>query len=179
MADLFRDTHVLVKLSRAEGMYGPPLEAFHMGATVVTTPVTGHDEYVRHRQNGLVVGWDDVHGTARALDLLARNRRLLHELRCGALGTARAWPGWPQSSQLMALALRRIAADPPPPTDAAGLRLTSDMVSSLSETQYAHRQAAIQRALRDAASAPSQSTVVRAAQRGRRAAARVRRRFAP
>ena len=50
MAALFADHHVMLKLSRAEGMYGPPLEAFHMGATVVTTPVTGHDEYVAPRR---------------------------------------------------------------------------------------------------------------------------------
>ncbi len=73
MAQLFFDSHVLLKLSRAEGMYGPPLEAFHCGATVVTTAVTGHDEYVRHAENGLVVGWDDARYGAR-LDLLARDR---------------------------------------------------------------------------------------------------------
>lgn len=135
MAALLADQHVMLKLSRAEGMYGPPLEAFHMGATVVTTPVTGHDEYVAHGVNGLVVGWDDVRGTARALDLLARDRRLLHELRCGALRTARAWPDWRQSSQWMALALRRVLADPPPPTAPAGRRMVSDLVGAMADAQ--------------------------------------------
>jgi glycosyltransferase involved in cell wall biosynthesis len=140
IAELFARSHVMVKLSRAEGMYGPPLEAFHMGATVVTTAVTGHDEYVRHGENGLVVGWDDVHGTARALDLLTRDRRLLHELRSGALRTAQAWPDWRQSSQWMALALRRVLAEPMPPVRGAGIRLTSDFVSSLSDAQHADRR---------------------------------------
>ena len=72
---------MVLKLSRVEGMYGPPLEGFHMGATCVTTPVTGHEEYVEHGWNGLVVDWDDARGTARQLDLLARDRRLLHFLR--------------------------------------------------------------------------------------------------
>lgn len=174
MAELFYDHHVLLKLSRAEGMYGPPLEAFHMGSTVVTTPVTGHDEYVRHRENGLVVGWDDVHGTARALDLLARDRRLLHELRCGALRTARAWPDWPQSSQLMALALRRILAEPPPPARASGLRLVSDFASSLSQAQAGVRQLAIER---ERAAGVAVPTWRRAARRGRREAGRVKRRL--
>lgn len=136
MAGLFGRSHVLLKLPRAEGMYGPPLEAFHTGCTVVTTPVTGHDEYVRHAVNALVVGWDDPHGTARALDLLARDRRLLHELRCGALETARAWPDWRQSSQWMALALRRVVAEPPPSARGAGLRMTSDLASVTAEGQY-------------------------------------------
>jgi O-antigen biosynthesis protein len=135
MADLFAESHVLLKLSRAEGMYGPPLEAFHLGSTVVTTPVTGHDEYVAHGVNGLVVGWDDIHGTARALDLLARDRRLLHELRCGALETARAWPDWRQASQGMALALRRVAAEPPPAIAPAGARLVSDFASVTADAQ--------------------------------------------
>jgi hypothetical protein len=135
MAGLFAESHVLLKLSRAEGMYGPPLEAFHLGATVVTTPVTGHDEYVEHGVNGLVVGWDDIHGTARSLDLLARDRRLLHELRSGALQTARAWPDWRQASQGMALALRRVAAEPPPAIAPAGARLVSDFASVTADAQ--------------------------------------------
>src|SRR3954451_17652986 len=136
MAEVFAGSDVMVKLSRAEGMYGPPLEAFHMGATVVTTPVTGHDEYVVHGVNGLVVGWDDVPGTTRALDLLARDRRLLHRLRCAALDTARAWPDWRESSQWMALALRRVLADPPPPVRGAGLRLASEFATVTAEAQY-------------------------------------------
>ena len=71
----------MLKLSRVEGMFGPPLEGFHMGATCVVTAVTGHEEYVEHGVNGLVVDWDDPRGTARALDLLARDRALLHCLR--------------------------------------------------------------------------------------------------
>ena len=70
-------------------MYGPPLEGFHMGATCVTTEVTGHEEYVEHGVNALVCDWDDPRGTARQLDLLARDRVLLHRLRLGALDTAR------------------------------------------------------------------------------------------
>ena len=133
MASLFARHDVLLKLPRAEGMYGPPLEAFHMGCTVVTSPVTGHDEYVRHGVNGLVCGWDDVHGTARMLDLLARDRCRLHQLRCAALETARAWPDWAQSSQLMAVALRQIASEPPPSVRGAGRRLVSDIQSASAE----------------------------------------------
>ena len=111
---------MLLKLSRVEGMFGPPLEAFHKGATCVVTPVTGHDEYVVHGENGLVVDWDDPPGTTRALDLLARDRALLHRLRCGALATARAWPSWEQQGQVMAAALLALRREPPP--DAARVR---------------------------------------------------------
>jgi glycosyltransferase involved in cell wall biosynthesis len=112
MAHLYADSDVVLKLSRVEGMYGPPLEGFHMGATCVTTPVTGHEEYVEHGWNGLLVDWDDEHGTARALDLLARDRRLLHFLRTNALATARSWPSWEQAGTFMAAALDAIVRAP-------------------------------------------------------------------
>ena len=92
----------MLKLSSVEGMFGPPLEGFHRGATCVVTPVTGHEEYVEHGWNGLLTDWDDLRGTARQLDLLARDRELLHFLRTtrsrprarGPRGSSRAssWP---------------------------------------------------------------------------------------
>ena len=127
LAALYADSDVLVKLSRVEGMYGPPLEAFHMGATCVTTEVTGHEEYVEHGVNALICDWDDLRGTARQLDLLARDRVLLHQLRLGALQTAATWPTWQQSGQLMAGALRAIRRDPPPATPTALARLMADV----------------------------------------------------
>ncbi len=119
MAQLYADSDVVLKLSRVEGMYGPPLEGFHMGATVVTTPVTGHEEYVEHGWNGLVVDWDDERGAARQLDLLARDRRLLHFLRTNALATARSWPSWEQAGTFMAAALTAIRHAPAPVADGA------------------------------------------------------------
>lgn len=135
MAGLYAEHDVVLKLSRVEGMFGPPLEGFHLGATCVVTPVTGHEEYVEHRRNGWVVDWDDPRGSARALDLLARDRGLLHELRCGALATARAWPSWEQQGAVMALALRRIAAEPPPDARVVGRRLARDLQLNLARGQ--------------------------------------------
>lgn len=108
MAEVYSHSDVLLKLSSVEGMFGPPLEGFHLGATCLVTPVTGHEEYVEHGFNGLIADWGDLRGTARQLDLLARDRPLLHFLRSNALETARAWPSWEQSSQFMAAALLAI-----------------------------------------------------------------------
>jgi glycosyltransferase involved in cell wall biosynthesis len=113
LSELYARTDVVLKLSRVEGMSGPPLEGFHRGATCVITPVTGHDEYLQHGWNGMLVGWDDLDGTARALDLLATDRRLLHFLRTNAAATARAWPSWEQSTTMMSGALRSLLAAPP------------------------------------------------------------------
>jgi O-antigen biosynthesis protein len=120
LARIYAETDVVLKLSRIEGMFGPPLEGFHRGATCVVTPVTGHDEYVAHGWNGLVTEWDDVRGTARLLDLLATDRPYLHFLRLNALQTARAWPSWDQSSAFMAAALRAIHRLPRPDPRGAG-----------------------------------------------------------
>ena len=127
MAELYSRTDVLLKLSSVEGMFGPPLEAFHGGATCVVTPVTGHEEYVQHGYNALLCDWEDLRGTARQLDLLARDRELLHYLRCNALQTARGWPDWGQSSQFMAAALRAIAREPQPAGAAASARMLADL----------------------------------------------------
>ena len=131
MAELYRRTDVVLKLSSVEGVSGPPLEGFHCGATCVVTPVTGHDEYVRHGFNGLLADWDDLRGTARQLDLLARDRELLTFLRRNAVDTARAWPGWNQSNQAMADALLSIRKQPPPTGPIASARLTSDLRSAI------------------------------------------------
>jgi len=131
MAALYARSDVVLKLSRVEGMFGPPLEGFHLGATCVVTAVTGHEEYVEHGVNGLVVDWDDPRGTSRALDLLARDRALLHRLRCGALATARAWPSWEQAGTVMAAALREIARRPEPAAAPAAARAIADVRAAI------------------------------------------------
>ena len=98
MADAYRSHDVLVKTSRVEGMAGPPLEAFHCGSTVVTTPVTGHEEYIVDGENSIVVGWDDPQAIGWALDLLNSERGLLERLKGAALATAATWPSLEEST---------------------------------------------------------------------------------
>jgi glycosyltransferase involved in cell wall biosynthesis len=131
MADVYRRTDVVLKLSSVEGVFGPPLEGFHCGATCVVTPVTGHEEYVEHGHNGLLTDWDDLRGTARQLDLLARDRELLRFLRENALRTARAWPDWEQSSRVMATALLAVRDGPEPNVSAASSGLLTDLRSGI------------------------------------------------
>jgi glycosyltransferase involved in cell wall biosynthesis len=138
MAQLYAQTDVVLKLSRVEGMYGPPLEGFHMGATCVTTPVTGHEEYVEHGWNGLLVDWDDPRGAARQLDLLARDRRLLHFLRANALATARSWPSSQQAGTFMAAAVAAIGRTPAP-SHAGARQLLAD-----ARVQLEHHRRAVQ-----------------------------------
>jgi glycosyltransferase involved in cell wall biosynthesis len=155
MADLYARTDVVLKLSSVEGMFGPPLEGFHSGATCVVTPVTGHEEYVEHGWNGLLTDWDDLRGTARQLDLLARDRELLQFLRTNALETARTWPSWEQASQFMAGVLLKIRGEPPPASAAASARLMADLRGGIEiysghlheRTEFARRALRVERVL--------------------------------
>jgi glycosyltransferase involved in cell wall biosynthesis len=124
---------VLLKLSRVEGVFTPPLEAFHCGTTTVVWPVTGHDEYVEHGVNGIVAGWDDIPGTARWLDLLATDRELLDRLRRGALETARGWPSWEEATRRLASALHAIADAPAPAAESGVADLLKDVHAGMEE----------------------------------------------
>ena len=99
-----------------------------MGATCVTTEVTGHDEYIEHGRNALLVDWDDRTGTTRQLELLAKDRRLLHELRCNALATARGWPDWEPGDAVHGA---RAAARSPASTEPDAARAAAAMMADL------------------------------------------------
>jgi glycosyltransferase involved in cell wall biosynthesis len=109
MAEEYRKCDVLLKLSRVEGMFGPPLEAFHCGATAVVAPVTGAEEYIRSGENSIVVPWDDVVGTAKVLDRLALDREELTRLKAGAVETANSWPDWNMSTEVFEAEIRRLS----------------------------------------------------------------------
>ena len=119
MAAAYAEHDVLLKLSRVEGVALPPLEAMHVGTPCVVTPHTGHDEYVRHGVNGLVVGFDDPGAATAALDALARDRALLERLSAGALATAAEWPNVNQSTDQLAATLEKLADASPPPVEPA------------------------------------------------------------
>jgi glycosyltransferase involved in cell wall biosynthesis len=114
LAQVYRECDVLLKLSRVEGLGLPPLEGFHAGLPCVVTPFGGHADYLRHADNGLLVGFDDVPGTARALDLLARDRGLLARLSAGAAETARDWPDQAAAGQAFTQAVERFDSLPAP-----------------------------------------------------------------
>lgn len=94
---VYRSCDVLVKLSTVEGMFGPPLEMMHCGGTAITSDVTGHDEYMRHGENGIVVRRGEEAEVIKYLRALERDRAFLDRLKAGARETAAAWPDWPAS----------------------------------------------------------------------------------
>jgi len=118
VGDVLRACDVLLKLSTVEGMFGPPLEMMHCGGTAITSDVTGHDEYVRHGDNGLVVPrGEELAAVAHLCDLTA-DRDRLEALRAGALATARTWPSWAEAAQGMRAALEGVIASGAAPSSA-------------------------------------------------------------
>lgn len=114
MAELYAHSDVLLKLSRIEGLPLPLLEAAQAGVPAIVTPFGAHSEVVEHGRNGFVVGYDDIPGAARLLDLLATDRALLERLGNAALATAQDWPGTADSSTAFVAALEELDELPPP-----------------------------------------------------------------
>jgi glycosyltransferase involved in cell wall biosynthesis len=140
MAALYAGHHVLLKLSRFEGLPLPPLEAMHVGLPCVLTPFTGSEDFARHGENALVVGFDDVPGTKAALDLLARDTELRERLSHGALRTAAAWPDQVAAADAFGEAVRELWAEPPPDPAAAHLRLARGHRLALELAREQHRR---------------------------------------
>lgn len=130
MADLLRNSDLMVKLPTVEGMPGPPLEAMHCGATVIATRVLGIEEYAVHGGNSILVPFNDPVSVSNWIDALYHRPELLESLRLGAYHTAQAWLSDEESGGAMDAAVRRAAdhrfipdrvPDMPEPEDIVGV----------------------------------------------------------
>ena len=105
---VYRSCDLVLKLSLVEGMFGPPLEMFHCGGTCIVFDVTGHDEYIEHGRNGIVVSTGDEAGVVAALKRLREMPPLLENLKRNAVATSVSWPDWEQSSARFLGALQQV-----------------------------------------------------------------------
>lgn len=109
---VYASCDILLKLSTVEGMFGPPLEAFHCGATSVTYDVTGFDEYIIANKNALVSFSRTDEDVLDKINSLVENPNLLNSLKMEAIETARKWPSWDQSSKVFEEVCAKIIAKP-------------------------------------------------------------------
>jgi len=107
---VYRSCDLVLKLSLVEGGFGPPLEMFHCGGTCVVYDVTGHDEYIEHGRNGIVVSTGDEAGVVAALKRLREMPPLLDNLKRNAIATSASWPDWEQSGAQFLEALQQVTA---------------------------------------------------------------------
>ena len=111
--DIYGACDILIKLSTVEGMFGPPLEIFHCGGTALVFNVTGHDEYIRHNENAIVVENFDTNKVVEEVKSLLNDTERLNALKMGAETTAEAWPSWEESSHLFCRWVDQILAETP------------------------------------------------------------------
>jgi len=104
---VYKSCDLIIKLSYVEGMFGPPLEMFHCGGTCIVYDVTGHDEYVKHKKNGIVVRTNAEEEAVEYLNELKKSRQVLNKLKEGAIETARSWPDWQASSLMFEKAIHK------------------------------------------------------------------------
>lgn len=100
MRKIYSSCDVLLKMSRVEGFFGPPMEMMACGGVNVVAKVTGYDEYIIDRENALVVEAGDVLGARAAVQELLENRLLREQMVERGLKTAAAWR-WDSSIELL------------------------------------------------------------------------------
>jgi glycosyltransferase involved in cell wall biosynthesis len=99
MPEIYGCADVLVKASNAEGMFGPPLEMFATGGTVVAWHVQGAEEYMSDRYNSALVPLNSWSALAEAILELAHDPGRVRVLQENALATAEAWPAWDEQAE--------------------------------------------------------------------------------
>ena len=112
-ARLYAEADAVLELARAEAPLRAAVEAQHAGVPAVVTPSLGHDEVVADGESAIVVDWDDVPGTANALDRLAAAPELQRRLGDGALARAGTWPRPGEATAALDKALKRALDEPP------------------------------------------------------------------
>lgn len=88
MRHIYSSCDVLLKLSRVEGCFGPPLEMMACGGVTVVGKVTGYDEYIIDGFNALVVDVDDIHAAQEAVTRLITDASLRNSLIINGRTTA-------------------------------------------------------------------------------------------
>lgn len=96
MKEIYSSCDILLKMSRVEGFFGPPLEAMACGCIPVVSKVTGYDEYIVDGENAMVVEMGDIKGAERVIQELMDNPNLRDELIRNGRETAKEW-SWERS----------------------------------------------------------------------------------
>jgi len=91
MKEIYSSCDILLKMSRVEGFFGPPLEAMACGCIPVVSKVTGYDEYIVDRENALVVEMGDIKGAEKAIQELIDNPELRDKLIVNGKKTSEEW----------------------------------------------------------------------------------------
>ncbi len=106
MKKIYSSCDILLKMSRVEGFFGPPMEAMACGCAVVVGKCTGYDEYIVHEKNALVVETGDVEGAKNAVKRLIEDKALRNKLIKNGFKTVREWD-WERSIDLLEKVIKK------------------------------------------------------------------------
>lgn len=91
MRRIYSSCDILLKLSRVEGFFGPPMEMMACGGVAVVGKVTGYDEYIENEVNALVVDPLKPHEASMAIRRLLDDSELRARLIENGRQTALRW----------------------------------------------------------------------------------------
>jgi O-antigen biosynthesis protein len=91
MKKIYSSCEILLKLSRVEGFFGPPMEMMACGGAVIVGKVTGYDEYIVDNENALVVDPFDIKGAEDAVRKLIEDKDLYRTLVENGKRTSEQW----------------------------------------------------------------------------------------
>ena len=111
MRKIYSSCDILLKLSRVEGFFGPPMEMMACGGAVVVGRVTGYDEYIVEGQNALVVDALDIKAAERAVQSLIDAPQLRARLIAAGGQTALEW-GWDKSIDTLEAYYAKLSSNP-------------------------------------------------------------------
>lgn len=100
MRKIYASCDILLKLSRVEGFFGPPMEMMACGGAVVVGKVTGYDEYIENEYNALVVDPRRPLEAANAIKRIIDDSALKDRLICNGIATAKRWR-WESSIDIL------------------------------------------------------------------------------
>lgn len=81
MRHIYSSCDILLKLSKVEGFFGPPLEMMACGGVPIVAKVTGYDEYIVDNYNALVTESGNISKTKKLLKNLISNKRIYQKLQ--------------------------------------------------------------------------------------------------
>ncbi|PJM89798.1 hypothetical protein CV044_07115 [Achromobacter ruhlandii] len=111
MRKIYSSCDILLKLSRVEGFFGPPMEMMACGGVAVVGRVTGYDEYIVEEQNALVVDALDISAARAAVQRLIDDEALRNRLIAAGAQTAREWD-WESSIDTLEAYYSKLVSDP-------------------------------------------------------------------
>jgi len=87
MPAIYSSCDILLKLSRVEGFFGPPLEMMACGGVPIVAKVTGYDEYIIDSYNALVTNPGNIPKTKILLQKLINDKKLYNLLKSNSIKT--------------------------------------------------------------------------------------------